>query len=89
MRVMLIIAALVLSGGQAMAGESYSVRLAALEAIIPGEIESDARTQVAIMCFKTGEQISGMNKICYYDCAGSAAAITVGVAQLCPLTIDR
>ncbi len=42
-----------------------------------------------ILCFKTGEQISGMNKICYYNCAGSEAAITVGVAELCPLSIER
>lgn len=43
----------------------------------------------AVTCFKTGERISGMNKICYYDCLGSAAAITIQATQLCPLTIDR
>jgi hypothetical protein len=41
------------------------------------------------MCFKTGEQISGVNKICFYNCAGSDAAITVSVSQLCPLSINR
>ena len=30
-----------------------------------------------------------MNKICYYDCLGSAAAITIGAVQLCPLTIQQ
>lgn len=25
----------------------------------------------AVTCFKTGEQISGLNKICFYDCLGS------------------
>ena len=39
--------------------------------------------------FKTGEQTSGMNKICYYNCLGSTAAITIGAVQLCPLTIER
>jgi len=45
--------------------------------------------QVAATCFKTGEQTSGMNKICYYNCLGSTAAITVSAVQLCPLTIER
>lgn len=46
-----------------------------------------SRTNVT--CFKTGEQTSGLNKICYYNCVGPEAAITVGAAQLCPLTINR
>lgn len=45
--------------------------------------------KVAAMCFKTGEQQSGMTKICYYDCLGSPAAITIGATSLCPLTINR
>lgn len=40
-----------------------------------------------IMCFLTGERISGMNKICFYDCAGSQAAITIKSYELCPLSI--
>jgi hypothetical protein len=43
----------------------------------------------AVTCFKTGERMSGMNKICYYDCLGSEAAITVSSYQLCPLSIQR
>lgn len=43
----------------------------------------------AVVCFKTGEQISGMNKICFYDCLGSTAAITISSVSLCPLTITR
>ncbi len=42
-----------------------------------------------IICFKTGERISGMNKICYYNCLGSEAAITIGATDLCPLSIER
>jgi len=45
--------------------------------------------QVAVTCFKSGEQVSGMNKICYYNCLGSQAAITIGAVELCPLSIDR
>jgi len=43
----------------------------------------------AMICFNTGEQISGLNKICYYNCAGSQAAITIPSTQLCPLNIER
>ena len=43
----------------------------------------------AVTCFKSGEQISGMNKICYYDCMGSTAAITISSVALCPLTIQK
>lgn len=45
--------------------------------------------KVAVMCFSKGEQVSGMNKICYYDCLGSMAAITISSVQLCPLTINQ
>ncbi len=45
---------------------------------------------VAVMwCFLTGEQTAGMNKICYYNCLGSPAAITIGAVELCPLSINR
>jgi hypothetical protein len=40
-------------------------------------------------CFARGEQASGMNKICYYDCLGSARAITQSAVSLCPLTIQQ
>lgn len=40
-------------------------------------------------CFYTGEQISGLNKICYYNCLGSTYAITVASHQICPVTIRR
>jgi hypothetical protein len=46
-------------------------------------------SRVAVVCFKTGEQISGINKICYYNCMGSAAAITISVAQVCPISIQQ
>ena len=48
--------------------------------------------RLATQCIKTGEETSGMNKICYYNCPiiqGSTAAITVKAYELCPLTIDR
>ena len=42
-----------------------------------------------ITCFARGEQASGMNKICYYDCLGSARAVTQSSISLCPLTIQQ
>ena len=47
------------------------------------------RSSNAVTCFYTGEQTSGMLKICYYDCLSSTAAITVQSYQLCPLIINR
>jgi hypothetical protein len=47
------------------------------------------RIQLATMCFKTGETVSGTNKICYYNCLGSQTAITISSVELCPLSIDR
>lgn len=55
-----------------------------LESFINGE-----EYKVAVLCFKTGERTSGMNKICYYDCLGSASAITISSVSLCPLSINQ
>ncbi|CAI2932461.1 conserved protein of unknown function [Aminobacter niigataensis] len=60
----------------------------ATTAPVPNQ-STPASDQVAAVCFKTGEQVSGMNKICYYDCLGSAVAITIGAVQLCPLSINN
>jgi len=45
--------------------------------------------QVAVICFFQYEQTSGTNKICYYNCLGSTAAITIPSFSLCPLSINR
>ena len=45
--------------------------------------------KVAVSCFYKGEQVFGMNKTCYYDCLGSAAAITISAVSLCPVNITR
>ncbi len=41
----------------------------------------------AFACFLAGEQVSGMNKICYYDCVDGTKAITISSVALCPLSI--
>ena len=53
----------------------------------PAEI-STPPVQVAAICMRSGEATSGLNKICYYTCGGSQAAITIR-AGLCPATIQR
>ena len=52
-------------------------------------VKQEPRTKTAMLCFLKGEQSSGLNKICFYDCAGSAAAITVSASSLCPISIDH
>ena len=91
---MLMVAALILSTGQALGADDGSrtgdvVKLAVLEPFTSEATAPDMRTRVALLCFLTGEYISGLNRICLYDCLGSQAAITVSSAQLCPLSINR
>jgi hypothetical protein len=52
-------------------------------------VGAPAQEASAVMCFKTGERTSGMNKICYYDCLGSTVAITIRSTELCPLSINQ
>lgn len=89
MRLIMLAAAVLVIASQAYAVDKPAVELAALEAIMSGTTEPDTRTKVTVTCFLTGERTSGMNKICFYDCLGSEAATTIGVVQLCPLTINR
>lgn len=37
-------------------------------------------------CMKQGERTDGMTKQCIYDCTGTRKVVTIGSAQLCPLT---
>jgi hypothetical protein len=36
----------------------------------------------------SGEQVSGTNKICYYNVMGSTHSINVSTVTLCPLTYE-
>jgi hypothetical protein len=44
---------------------------------------------LGLLCFKTGEQVSGLNKICYYSCPAGGAAVTIKSYELCPISITR
>lgn len=45
--------------------------------------------EVAELCFSSGERTSGMNKMCFYDCASGQIAITVKATELCPLSVNN
>jgi len=44
-------------------------------------------SMTAQACFLTGSRVSGMNRICYYNCVGGTRAITVSAASLCPMSL--
>ena len=39
-------------------------------------------------CLKSSETISGLNKICYYNCNGNTKALNIKSTQLCPLNAN-
>jgi hypothetical protein len=55
----------------------------------PQQLTTPKQRYAELVCFKTSEKISGLNKICFYNCVGSEAAITVSSAELCPLSIKH
>ncbi len=74
-----------------LAVSADQVRLAALtqKESLPQSKPNMGEQKLALTCFKSGEEKSGLNKICYYNCAGSTAAITLSSVKLCPLSINR
>ncbi len=38
--------------------------------------------------FFTHDEVSGLNRICYYDYLGSTVAKTIKAYEICPLTIE-
>ncbi len=43
---------------------------------------------IAALGVLTGEQVSGQNKICYYDVQGSGYTLTIKAFEVCPSTIQ-
>lgn len=76
-RILIIALFLVMAAGSAWAADEN------------GQSLEEPLYLASVMCFLKGEQISNMNKICYYDCVGSLTAMTVKSYQLCPLSINR
>lgn len=47
------------------------------------------RVRLAFLCFLKGEQKSGLNKVCFYNCPTGDAAATIKAWELCPLSIQH
>jgi hypothetical protein len=55
----------------------------------PRQTPRTDRIEVAEWCFLTGEQTSGLNKICLFNCPSGGAATTVKSHQICPAKFRR
>jgi hypothetical protein len=62
---------------------------AGLAAALQSIANSTNSSSKSVMCFKTGEETGGFNKICRYNCLGNLVTKTVGSAQMCPIQIQR
>ncbi len=49
---------------------------------------SSSSSSSKIQCFKTGERISGTNKICSYNCMGSEVVQNIPSTSICALSIN-
>ena len=49
---------------------------------------SSSSSSSKIQCFKSGERVSGTNKICSYNCMGSEVTTNVASTRICPMSID-
>ena len=67
-----------------LAGPSHAIGCPSVQ-----EMASGTTVQGGTACYKSGEQRSGANRICYYRCPTGTAAITVSAMQPCPITIRR
>ena len=64
---------------------SFSIELETDINLFACDVNSE--NSAAGTCFKKGERISGMNKICTYSCISGDKAITIKSVKLCPLSI--
>jgi hypothetical protein len=62
-----------------------SLLFALLCVIIVALATDDAHAGIA---FLTGQEVSGLNKICYYTGPEGDFAITIRSTSMCPLSID-
>lgn len=71
-------------------GEAMDVTVLAMLSVLSGAPQMEPPLQrVAESCFFQYEQPSGLNKMCFYNCASGGYAITVKGYALCPITIHR
>jgi hypothetical protein len=65
------------------------VALAATPAIAQGSPLTVKPSRVPFLCAESAEQISGLTKVCYYNCARSEGAMTVTTYEACPRWTPR
>jgi hypothetical protein len=53
----------------------------------PGQPPARDAVQLAAICVKTGEKVSGQFKTCFYKCAGAGEAMIVLATATCPATV--
>ena len=53
-----------------------------------GGVSSSSSSSSNVQCFKTGERVSGTNKICSYNCMGSEVVQNISSTSICALSID-
>lgn len=83
------------SADTARANQRFFAAMGAMQAV-GGNASAPARSPVSFdappirtTCFSKGERVSGMNKLCVYDCLGSAHVVTQSAVSLCPLTVQQ
>jgi len=67
--------------------QAYEVCPRTIQVNNPGFSVPKTPKQTYIQAFKTGEEIKGLNKICYYSYAGSTYTKVVSNASVCPISI--
>lgn len=86
MKKLIILTIFVMAGSTTFAGQNAAPAgvdgIARLRALA-----DDARIMNISGCFLSGEKRDGLNKICFYSCVSGDSAITVGSAELCPLSM--
>lgn len=68
---------------------TFAERLAKAGAALESGPEAEAPVARETCMVKVGETVSGVNRICVYDCVSGRAAVTIPAAELCPLSIAR
>lgn len=55
--------------------------------VASGQMTVTASASSQVMCMAAGERASGFNKLCYYNCLGSAHVVTQSAVSLCALSV--
>ena len=63
--------------------------IAAQEPAATNSRNVDRPIRLAQRCALQSERVSGMNRVCYYDCGGVSVATSTLASYSCPYWIDR